>query len=234
MDFRLSAQNEWMEQQIAARRRSPLFARLASSYLAEGKVDEAIDLCVEGLKIYPSYYTGHLVLGRCHEVKGRTIDALLEYRQALKGVPANTTIAACVERMEKIEAESFRAFAEERTRLIKERKNTIPLQRYLSDEPVEKETTIDFLLKRLKDVKKITPKPAEAETAPLDLSTADGGGVKIVTATLAEIFVSQGEYTEAIDAYRTLIEQQPRNAERFEKRIVEITALVEGRPQTET
>jgi cytochrome c-type biogenesis protein CcmH/NrfG len=46
-----------------------------------------------------------------------------------------------------------------------------------------------------------------------------------VTATLAEIYASQGEYNEAIEAYRTLAAQRPGSAERYQKRLAELEEL---------
>ena len=66
---------------------SSSFAQLALLYLGQRKVQEAIDLCVRGLKAHPRYATGHLVLGKCYEEAGRNIEALLEYRKALRALP---------------------------------------------------------------------------------------------------------------------------------------------------
>ena len=48
---------------------------------------------------------------------------------------------------------------------------------------------------------------------------------RFVTATLAEIYASQGEYDEAIEAYRTLAAQRPGSAERYQKRLAELEEL---------
>jgi len=48
---------------------------------------------------------------------------------------------------------------------------------------------------------------------------------RFVTATLAEIYASQGEFNEAIDAYRTLAAQRPGSAERYQRRLAELEEL---------
>ena len=48
---------------------------------------------------------------------------------------------------------------------------------------------------------------------------------RIVTATLAEIYASQGEYDEAIEAYRALIQQRPGSAGRYQRRLAELEEL---------
>ncbi len=46
-----------------------------------------------------------------------------------------------------------------------------------------------------------------------------------MTVTLAEIYAAQGEYGEAMAAYRILMERQPGEAEGYRKRIRELERL---------
>jgi cytochrome c-type biogenesis protein CcmH/NrfG len=48
---------------------------------------------------------------------------------------------------------------------------------------------------------------------------------EIVTVTLAEIYAAQGQFREAIAAYRKLMERRPDDAGRFGQRIVELEDL---------
>jgi len=50
-----------------------------------------------------------------------------------------------------------------------------------------------------------------------------------VTPTLAEIYASQGEFGEAIDAYRTLAEHRPEQETRFRERIKQLQELARQR-----
>jgi tetratricopeptide (TPR) repeat protein len=74
----------------------------------------------------------------------------------------------------------------------------------VSGRPDEGESGVDFLLRQLGQVR------------------------KIVTATLAEIYARQGEYREAVEAYRTLIRQRPEDAWRFADRLAELERLLQG------
>jgi tetratricopeptide (TPR) repeat protein len=49
---------------------TPLFAVEAEELLAIGKANEAIDLCIDGLKEYPHYISAHGVLARAYELIG--------------------------------------------------------------------------------------------------------------------------------------------------------------------
>ena len=210
-----------LEARLAANPASPLFARLASHYLAEGKHDRAVELCRQGLKIHPGYAAGRLVLGRALEAQGRTVEALLEYRKALGSVPDNPTVAALVNGAEQKEQQSFRAFAEESARRLQERRQAMSFETFVADEEPPAEGTAEFVLRRMQTARSAPPpQPPSVPQAP-----PAGSGPRIVTATLAEIYASQGEYREAVEAYRKLREQNPAEAVRYDRRIAELTEL---------
>jgi tetratricopeptide (TPR) repeat protein len=202
----------------------PGFAHLAACYLEDGKVQKAIEVSLAGLAKFPQYATGRLVLGKCYEAQGRNIEAMLEYRRALKVVPDNRTVQALLQNVEQREQEAFRVFAEERTRKLKERKDSLTFEKYVAESGSEKESTVDFLLKRLQETK-THPQPAEGRAISAEQQLAPPGANKIVTATLAEIYANQGEYKEAIEAYKKLAERRPKEAERYERRIAQLEDL---------
>ena len=213
-----------LEARRASNARSPSFARLAFYYLKEGHPEKATDLCIEGLKYFPQYATARLVLGQCYEVLGRNIEAMLEYRRVLKSLPDNRCVQQMLDRSEKREQEAFRAFSEEQSRRLKVTAEPITFDRYVNEDGGTKESTAEFLLKRLQHVKKPVPAApvgrSHEETPVPHVSPS-----KIVTATLAEIYASQGEYKEAIEAYRKLASQRPVESERYSKRIAELEEL---------
>jgi len=69
----------------------------------------------------------------------------------------------------------------------------------------------------------------------IDLSShtpgeSDGTSGGFVTPTLAEIYVKQGWYDDAIRAYRTLITTKPEEKDRYEQRIAEIEEMKKSSP----
>ena len=214
-----------LEARLVTSVKSPSFARLASYFLREGQPQKAVDICLEGLKYHQNYATAHLVLGKCYEAMGRNIEAMLEYRRALKAMPDSSAVQSLLENVEQREQESFRAFSEERARKLKNRKDAVTFENYVEEGATQKESTAEFLLRRLQDVKKNAPRtmpetrPVEEQQTPSVLPS------KIVTATLAEIYATQGEYKEAIDAYKKLVSQRPVEAERYAKRITQLEEL---------
>lgn len=210
---------------MASNTKSPSFARLASYYLKEGQPQKAVDICLEGLKHFANYGTAHLVLGNCYEALGRNIEAMLEYRRVLKVMPDNSTVLRLLNQVEQREQEAFRAFSEEQSHKLKERKETVPFEKYAGEGVGKKESTAEFLLRRLQDVKKGIPQAAPENRGPEETVPPPMSPSRIVTATLAEIYATQGEYKEAIEAYKKLVNQRPIEAERYAKRIAQLEEL---------
>jgi tetratricopeptide (TPR) repeat protein len=213
-----------LEARMAGNPASPLFARLASHYLAEGRLDRAVELCRQGLKHFPDYAAGRLVLGRALEGQGRSVEALLEYRKALRAVPDNPTVVTLVRAAEQKEQESFRVFAEESARRLQEKRQAVSFEEFVAEEPPPAEGTAEFVLRRMQLAHTpVAPKPPEPVAPPA--GPPQSAGPRIVTATLAEIYASQGEYREAVDAYKKLREQNPSEGSRYDRRIAELTEL---------
>lgn len=215
-----------LEAKLTANPSSPVFARLASLYVKEGKAEQAIQLCEQGLKRFPEYATGRLILGGAYEAVGRHVEAMLEYRKVLRALPDSPMVNGLLRKAEQREQEAFRAFSEERARQLQERRSQLSLDQYLAEEAKPAEGTVEFLLDRLRAAVVSAPPGEHTER---EESTEPGAAPRIVTATLAEIYASQGEYREAIAAYRKLLEQHPSEVERFEKRITQLEEMSRAR-----
>ena len=196
----------------------PSFAREAGELLQGGEVLEAARLCAEGLARYPWYATGNLMLGRCHEELGRHGEALVEYRRALAALPDSRVLREAVRRVELRQREQYRSFAEEQARMLGSVVNTRTFDQYVREG--DGENAADFLLQKPKSSP--VREPALAAQEP---RTEDEGSPEIVTVTLAEIYAAQGQFVEAMGAYRKLLERRPEEAERFRKRIRELEDL---------
>jgi tetratricopeptide (TPR) repeat protein len=186
---------------------SPRFAERAVACLALGETAEAERLCEAGVERFPWYATGHLVLGRCRETAGRYRAAAGCYHQVLHILPGLTLAEVALARV--------------------------------SGRPDEGESGVDFLLRQLGQVRR--PPPGTEENGPdkgesVPAGRVEGGNAgrpevrlgKIVTATLAEIYARQGEYGEAVEAYRMLIRQRPVDAGRFAERLAELERLLQS------
>jgi tetratricopeptide (TPR) repeat protein len=230
---------------------SPAFAREASQLLHEGYIQRATELCIAGTARFPTYATGFLILGKCYDIVGSAAESLAAYRRAHALLPDHPTLQDLVRQAE---AKAQRAPAKiiehepvEATRIAptpaqaparehdaqahvaQPRENVLPAVEPVPPLPSppqesvqQTESTLDYLTRRLQNVKRIKPNPAlQVETVRVETEH----GVKFVTPTMAEIFVTQGEYREAINAYKELIKQHP-SEEHYKRRVAEIEQLL--------
>lgn len=59
------------------------FARVADALMKNGRLDEAIRICEEGIRRHPYYVTGHMVLGKCYMEKKYFDQAEKEFKRVL-------------------------------------------------------------------------------------------------------------------------------------------------------
>jgi tetratricopeptide (TPR) repeat protein len=123
--------------------------------------------------------------------------------------------------MELREREEFTMFADSQRSSRDARKGTLTFDAFVGGKPAAKEDNVEVLAKQLEGAKRIVPAEPEIAT-PAEPVIEARRPVRIVTATLAEIYASQGEYQEAINAYRKLQEQHPEDAPRYVKRIAQL------------
>ena len=64
-----------------------LFARVASTLLQKGNVEEAFSICESGIKKFPMYSQGHYVMARCYDQQGKSEQARAEYERTIKYDP---------------------------------------------------------------------------------------------------------------------------------------------------
>jgi len=132
---------------------------------------------------------------------------------------------------ETVGEEPFEEFAA-RTRMeLFGQENTSTLEEYLgsisdSTPAAPAPSKIEELAEKLKTPTKITPVINFAEKATRTVSEEDTpSGTGFVTPTLAEIYVKQGWFDDAIKAYKTLALNKPAEREKYDKRIAELEEM---------
>lgn len=216
--MRLSVPHTFLDAMAAGEAEAPWFARMAQEFLSRGEPSKAAQICQEGLRRHPDYGTGYLVLGKCYAALGRNREALLALRRVRDIVPDNPQVRSLVAEREAREDQEFEEFCARRRADLGVRE-PITLEEFFSGR--KEESSVDYLLKQLEEVRKQRPreKVPDAEGGP---GEEDPVNAKIITVTLAEIYVSQGQIAEAIKAYRKLMELRPDDAARFTERIGEL------------
>jgi tetratricopeptide (TPR) repeat protein len=208
---------------------TPWFARVAAGLLESGDAATALQVCTVGTRAFPRYATGRLILGRCFDALGRHVEAMIEYRQVIEVFPDNPVVGTLVMNAEAREQEGFEQFAEAQRARLQKGKETLTFDEFLGTvSDSSRSTSVERILQQLEDApRRIHPRD-DAQSPPEAVEPGTGGN-RLVTATLAEIYASQGAYEEAIAAYRKLAVQQPGSAERYEKRLHELEELQRSR-----
>ncbi|HXG37284.1 MAG TPA: hypothetical protein VNL36_00795 [Bacteroidota bacterium] len=121
------------------------------------------------------------------------------------------------------EAETFEQFEARMRQELAGTENTLSLEDYLSGNisPQNPGNDIENLAQKLQGAKMTPVIDLSSRTA--EGSTGESGG--FVTPTLAEIYVKQGWFDDAIRAYQTLATTRPEEKDRYEKRIAEIEEM---------
>ena len=84
---------EDLERIVSGRPSSPLFARLAALYLAEGDHGHALALCEPGLRTHPDYPSGLLIAAKACTAAGDPVRAAGLARQLSALLPGNAIVA---------------------------------------------------------------------------------------------------------------------------------------------
>lgn len=152
---------ERCQAKLAADAHSLAFAQLADAYRKQGRLEEAIQLCEDGLIQHPNYASAYMVLGRAQQEKGDLAGARAAFQAVLQIDP------------ESVQALKFLG-------QIAEARNEVPdalasYQMALILHPFDKEvraTAARLEAQPATEVESAPPKSAELSTEPVPMETA--------------------------------------------------------------
>ncbi len=201
----------------------PGFARHVSDLLQSGDRTAALALAQAGVERYPWYPTGLLMLSRCLEADGKPLDALLAMRKVQAILPDAPVVKEALSRLELSQTQSYeQSMAPEEPAPSPQ---PPPADGGTDAKPPAHDATVEFLAERLQTVEPIHPEPpapaAREEQEPTESTTPS-----IVSPTIAEIFMQQGEYGEALRTYRKVVSQHPEEYEKYAARMEEIEEMI--------
>ncbi len=208
--------------------KSPLFARVAENEIEKNNVDEAIKILNEGLNNHPDFSVAYFLLSKAHTIKGN-------YGQALKFVKKGSELIHS--------PKTFDYYLREIDAIKKQRQlfnvsrwadsandnfssfNPAQVNKTKSNEPVE---SIENTLNRLtKEIDGATKSIKEAKKKIEDTSVKEYSNSDfIVSETLAKIYITQGEFKEAISVYKKLKQKNPEKESYFNTKIEELKTML--------
>jgi len=132
-----------------------------------------------------------------------------------RGVPDNPVVLDLVDRAEKREGEGFDAFRRGIAGALAGEEGPADLEEYVGTPAAAVSgQSMEQIIQQLEAPPRRIP--GRGRTAARKRRQAPASPARFVTATLAEIYASQGNMTKPIEAYRTLAVQRPGSAERYQ------------------
>jgi tetratricopeptide (TPR) repeat protein len=232
-------------------RRAPtsyVFVPLADACRKMGRIDEALEICENGVRRHPEYPSGHVVRGKCLYDKGQRGAAREAFSQVLRLDEDNLVALKYLGNIEADEGNlggaqrHFRRILtldpdnkEIRTILgmVDEQERSADIDEDPQDDILERVSEI-LRAGPVTDEAELSPeKPAgdealESRSSPQEAALEAAGtepetSDELASVTLAEIFASQGYASKAEKIYREVLRRQPGN-EDIRRRLSDLTA----------
>jgi len=191
---------------------SPLFARVAAEISEQGNILEAISILEKGISSYPDYASAYFILALSKAYSGNQKEAIAAARKGAGIIGSNEVLDHYLTKIEKI--------IQERNSITRTKPADFdePVTNTESDEP-KFEDQLEILAKKLTGAK-INYNPEDDSSPKINLEEYQGE--KIASDTLAEIYLSQKKYHEALSVYKELVRKNPERTDDYILKIAEI------------
>lgn len=198
---------------------SPLFARVAASEMERANILDAIKILETGLEQHSHYPTPYLLLALANAYAGREEEARSNAIMGSELLGSSDTLEFYLKKISDIIAERNSLSDAKRPTFLTEEK-----EEKVEDKFENLEDKLDILAERLSKAK-IIPK-GMGESVP-EISQPEVKIKRIVSDTMAEIFLSQKNYQEAISIYEELLELKPEKTDFYLQKIANLKSLLE-------
>ena len=201
---------------------SPLFARVAASEMESANILNAIKILETGLELHSHYPTPYLLLALANAYAGREDEARSNAIMGSELLGSPNTLEFYLKKISDIIAERNSLSNAKRPAFLTEVKEEKVDK--IEDEFENLEDKLDILAERLSKAKIVLK--GMGDTMP-EFSAPEVKIKRIVSDTMAEIFLSQKNYQEAITIYEELLEQKPDKADFYLQKIADLKSLLE-------
>ena len=206
--------------------KSPLFARVAENEIEKNNVDEAIKILTDGLNIYPDFSVAYFLLSKAHTIKGNYGQALKFVKKGSELIYSPRTFDYYLREIDAVKKQrqlfNVSRWAESSNENFS---NFTPAQVVKTEKEKPAESIEETLNKLTAEIEGATQTVTQAKkkteaTKPKNFSNNDF----IVSETLAKIYITQGEFKEAISVYKKLKMKNPEKETYFDSKISELKA----------
>lgn len=242
---------ESLKERIARDPLSRAFLQLAEEYRKEGRYQEAVRVCLEGLERHPTYHTARLSLGRTHMEAGDLAAARRAFSEVLDLQPENHLAGKLLAEVQKKTSDLAGAADTYRT-IMRYYPNDREVQGLLSEAlrgsaaastagaegipPAPPKTPASPGPAAMPPLRPPDPAPdfraGDLDGAGLPAEAAQehgarGGDDALQTNTLAELYLRQGLVDRAVEVYRAMLRVDPAN-QKAARRLADLLPGVAG------
>lgn len=211
---------------------SRIFAPLAESYRKSGLVDEAIEICKEGLQYHPNFISGRVALARAYFQKEMYKESIEELKKVISEAPDNYLAQKLLAEAYKITGnreESLKTYKillhlnprdDEVISIIDQMENEdlkVVLEEDLTDIEVndeEKDFNYDDIIEESESEMHFQEKPLNIA---FNIDTAEDKKDEVInkikTPTVASLLEKQGHLEKALEVYNEIYKTNPSNTE---------------------
>jgi tetratricopeptide (TPR) repeat protein len=188
---------------------SPLFVRVANNEIDKNNVEKAVEILNEGLTVFPRYSVAHIVLGKALMHLGKYKEALDSFRTGSELVNSSRLYDYYLHEVENIK--------KQRALFESSRKPGFVADKTDGTAELPKKINLEDELSSFDSM----DSPTVASSIPKQ------GSDSIVSETLANIYITQGEFREALTIFEKLLNKNPQKKDYYQKKIDEINAELE-------
>ena len=200
---------------------SPLFLRIADSYLQNGNPENAISILEEGLKNFPDHPLAFILMGKANVMVNEIEMAEYFFKKSSELLNTNQTYTYYKKEYNLPDKQSSPFDSSRGNVFINSSADDILKIEDLileKSQPVEErleQIANELMNKRLEQTDNFPLREADQQQYSPDKS-------KLATETLANIYLSQGQKNEAIKIYESLVNRNPGKKEYYLEKIREI------------
>lgn len=198
-------------------KKTPLFVRQADTELNNNNVEKALSIVLEGLKHYAFSPTPYFILGKCFSRLGKYTDAEKAFRIGSEMIYSSATLKYYLDELDKIRKHKQPFEINKRTTFVEEELSSVKPQP-AQPQGGSKLPNLEELAERISKAK-ISAPVSNSPSTQISEEAFEYKGPEIVSETLARIYESQANYSEAIRMYQKLIIKFPEKAEEYRQRI---------------
>jgi tetratricopeptide (TPR) repeat protein len=191
---------------------SLVFAPLADGCRKAGRLEEALDICTQGVSQHPDYASGHVVLGKCY-YDNQEIDMAAETFNTVLSLDENNLVALKFLGMIQAESGDETAAREHFRHILALDPENTEIRTQLEHLQVDQAGKDDRVMTADSDesTDKESVSGEEFEGKTISLGEATETSDEFATLTLADIYASQGYTDKAIKIYREVLKDRPGN-----------------------